>query len=198
MSEQVRHTTFARMLHWGFVGLYIYGIVKQVNDLEDLEEDALLVFEAAFASVFLLIVIIRYSYMKQFEAFLGATAPIHLVHRRLARSVHLGMYGSFVLLPVSGLMIAALYTQGHHEGHGTMMAWTLAVHSAAASLSYILIAVHVAAAVYSRLKGEGVWSSMVPVLEERGPTTNEMVMNIALVEERCYDTIERLMSRKPS
>ena len=37
---------------------------------------------------------------------------------------------------------------------------------------------HVVAALYSRVKGEGVWTSMVPVFTESGPSTNEYVVKV--------------------
>ena len=39
----------------------------------------------------------------------------------------------------------------------------IGLHGFSADLSYALIAIHVLAALYSRVKGEGVWTSMVPV-----------------------------------
>ena len=40
------HTPLARVLHWSFIGLYLYGLSKQLDDLEDLEEPGLLGFES--------------------------------------------------------------------------------------------------------------------------------------------------------
>ena len=55
---QKSHTSLAKVIHWLFVILYVYGIFKQVNELEDLEDSGLLIFEVFFASFFLLIVFI--------------------------------------------------------------------------------------------------------------------------------------------
>ena len=74
------HTKLAKFIHWTFILLYLYGIVKQVNELGDLEDNQLLLFEIAFATVFLIIVILRYSYMRRFTTFQGATEPVHIVH----------------------------------------------------------------------------------------------------------------------
>ena len=106
------HTKLAKSLHWTFIILYVYGIFKQVNDLQELEDKGLLIFEIIFASIFLAIVILRYSYMRRFKTFLGARNPVHIVHYYLARSVHKAMYACFILLPLTGLIIAGLYTQG--------------------------------------------------------------------------------------
>ena len=103
------HTTTAKFIHWLFIVLYVYGIFKQVNQLEDLEDNQLLLFEIIFASIFLIIVILRYSYMRRFKTFLGAREPVHIVHYYFARSVHKAMYACFILLPLTGLIIAGLY-----------------------------------------------------------------------------------------
>ena len=107
------HTTLAKVIHWSFILLYVYGIFKQVNDLSDLENSGLLLFEIIFATAFIIIVILRYSYMRRFKTFQGAREPVHIVHYYFARSVHKAMYACFILLPLTGLMIAGLYSQGY-------------------------------------------------------------------------------------
>ena len=107
------HTRLAKVIHWSFVILYAYGIFKQVDDLSQLEEKSLLLFEVAFATLFLVIVIMRYTYMRRFETFQGAREPVPKVHTYFAKAVHLSMYACFILLPLTGLAIAGLYTQGY-------------------------------------------------------------------------------------
>ena len=197
------HTKFAKFIHWTFILLYLYGIVKQVNELEDLEENQLLLFEIAFATVFLIIVILRYSYMRRFKTFQGATEPVHIVHYYFARIVHRAMYACFILLPLTGLIIAGLYTQGFNENatpdeEQTIMDIVLDLHGAVADLSYMLIILHIGAAIYSRIKGEGVWSSMVPVLKETGRSQNKIVQRIAKYENMAYEKISDLFSSKDS
>ena len=46
------HTRLAKTIHWTFSILYAYGIFKQVEDLEELEDASLLNFEIFFAVVF--------------------------------------------------------------------------------------------------------------------------------------------------
>ena len=195
------HTKLAKSLHWTFIILYVYGIFKQVNDLQELEDKGILIFEIIFASIFLAIVILRYSYMRRFKTFLGARKPVHIVHYYLARSVHRAMYACFILLPLTGLIIAGLYTQGYTvnatpDEEQTIMDVVLDLHGAVADLSYILIFIHIAAAVYSRLKGEGVWSSMVPVLKENKPTNNQFIKKIADFEDKIYDKVSSIFSTK--
>lgn len=198
---QKSHTLLARSIHWSFILLYLYGIFKQVNELEELEDTKLLLFEIVFATVFLVIVILRYSYMSRFKTFLGAREPVHIVHYYFARTVHKAMYACFILLPLTGLMIAGLYSQGYTvnatpDEEQTVMDLVLDLHGAVADLSYMLIFLHIGAAIYSRIKGEGVWSSMVPILKEEKPSENEMVMKIASFEEKIYDKVGSFFSRK--
>lgn len=191
---QESHTLLAKIIHWTFIPLYAYGIFKQVDDIGALEDRALLVFESVFASIFLLIVVLRLTYMRRFKTFQGATHTPHRIHGFIAKSVHRGMYAALILLPLSGLMIAALYSQDIKSG--PLQEVTLAVHGFAATLSYVMIATHVSAAIYSRMKGEGVWSSMVPILKEDGPTSNPIVEKIIQFEQTIYDKIDDLVSTK--
>ena len=200
---QKSHTLLARAIHWSFILLYVYGIFKQVNELDELEDTNLLLFEIVFATVFLVIVILRYSYMSRFKTFLGARVPVHIVHYYFARTVHKAMYACFILLPLTGLMIAGLYSQGYTvnatpDEEQTVMDLVLDLHGAVADLSYMLIFLHIGAAIYSRIKGEGVWSSMVPILKEDKPSENEIVKKIAGYENMAYEKIAALFSSKDS
>ena len=191
-----QHTLLAKLIHWTFIPLYAYGIFKQVDDIEQLEDSALLIFESIFASIFLLIVILRLTYMRRFTTFHGATEAPHRIHTFIAKSVHRGMYAALILLPLSGLIIAALYSQDIKTG--PLQDGALSVHEFSASLSYVMIATHVSAAIYSRIKGEGVWSSMVPILKEKGPTENEIVKKIAGYERMVYEKIDAFIPSRKS
>ena len=200
---QNSHTLLARSIHWSFILLYVYGIFKQVNELDELEDTNLLLFEIIFATIFLVIVILRYSYMSRFKTLLGAREPVHIVHYYFARTVHKAMYACFILLPLTGLMIAGLYSQGYTvnatpDEEQTIMDVVLDLHGAVADLSYMLIFLHIGAAIYSRIKGEGVWSSMVPILKEDKPSENEIVKKIAGYENMAYEKIAALFSSKDS
>ena len=191
-----QHTFLGKSLHWGFVLLYAYGIFKQIDDLSQLEDAALLRFEIIFASVFLLLVVIRYGYMRRFETFQGSVVPIHRYHKRFARLMHVAMYLCLILLPVTGLAIAWLHTQGIGEDQLAMDV-AIGLHGFSADLSYVLIAIHLVAALYSRIKGEGVWTSMVPVFTERGRSNNEYVVKVEAMEhEVLRKTEEFIVSRK--
>ena len=120
----------------------------------------------------------------------SSTVPVHRVHKIIARTVHILIYVSLILLPLSGLAIAFLYNQGYSDG--LMQNTAIGIHEFSALLSYIVIGIHVAAAIYSRIKGEGVWSSMVPILNKETPNTNPIVVKINSIEEKVYDKIENV------
>ena len=189
------HTLLGKVFHWAFVLLYAYGIFKQIDDLEQLEDTALLQFEIVFASVFLLLVVIRYGYMRRFETFQGSVMPVHRYHKRFARLMHVAMYLCLVLLPVTGLAIAWLFNQGMGEDAWAMNA-AIGLHGFSADLSYALIAIHIAAALYSRIKGEGVWTSMVPVFTESGPSTNEYVVKAVALEHQALEKVEAFIASR--
>ena len=45
------HTLLGKVFHWGFVLLYAYGIFKQIDDLEQLADTGLLVFEIVLSLI---------------------------------------------------------------------------------------------------------------------------------------------------
>lgn len=190
-----KHTTLGKVLHWGFLVLYAYGIFKQIDDLSELDDTALLLFEITFATLFLVIVILRYAYMRRFETFQGATVPVSAVHKKSARAIHVAMYLCLALLPLTGLAIAALYTQGVGE-EALAMDVAISLHGLSADLSYVLIVIHVAAALYSRVKGEGVWTSMVPVFTETGPSENRYVAKLTAMEHKAVSKVEAFITSR--
>ena len=46
------HTLIAKIVHWTFIPLYVYGIFKQVGDISDLEDSDLLLTETIFATAY--------------------------------------------------------------------------------------------------------------------------------------------------
>ena len=142
----------------------------------------------------LIIVLVRYFYMSRFETFLGAHEPVPRAHKYLAKTVHLSMYACLALLPLTGLAIAGLFTRGVEDGF--LMEMALGLHGFAADLSYALIAIHIAAAIYSRLKGEGVWTSMVPLWKERGTEQNALATTLTSLENKAVQMVKDLIPTK--
>ncbi len=179
------HTTLAKFIHWAFTLLYAYGIFKQVDDLSELEEASLLNFEILFATIFLIIVLIRYFYMKDTPALLGAHEDVPKGHLFIAKTVHRLMYFSLIMLPTTGLLIAGLFNLGMR---GVDVA--IALHEFSAFLSYIVIALHVGASLYSRFKGEGMWNAMVPIWKETGKNDSNLIVKLEEIEKKLYKKVE--------
>ena len=179
------HTRLAKFIHWSFTLLYAYGIFKQVDDLNELEDASLLNFEILFATVFLIIVLLRYFYMKDTPTLLGAHDDVHKGHLFIAKTVHGLVYFSLIMLPVTGLLIAALFSL---ETGGVEIA--IVIHEFSAFLSYVVIALHVGATLYSRIKGEGLWNAMVPVWKESGKNNSNLLSKLEAIEEKIYKKVE--------
>ena len=179
------HTRLAKTIHWTFSILYAYGIFKQVEDLEELEDASLLNFEIFFAIVFLVIVMLRFFYMKDAKTLLGAHEEMHKGHLFIAKATHRLVYFSLIMLPTTGLLIAGILNADLPG-----MAVAISLHELSAFLSYITIAIHVAASLYSRYKGEGVWNAMVPVWQESKKNDSRIIVSLETIENKVYDQIE--------
>ena len=64
-ASNTSYSSFAKLLHWGFVVLFVYGIIKQVDSITQLEDNALLRFEVLFALAFLLLLAVRFIYVRK-------------------------------------------------------------------------------------------------------------------------------------
>ena len=182
------HTLLAKFIHWTFTLLYAYGIFKQVEDLNELQDTSLLNFEIIFAVVFLILVLVRYSYMKDTPALLGAIDEIPKGHLFIAKTVHRLVYFSLIMLPITGLLIAGLFNL---KMGGLEMA--IAIHEFSAFLSYVVIGLHIGASLYSRLKGEGMWNAMVPVWQESGKKNSKLVLRLENFEHKIYEKVEKFI-----
>ena len=162
--EKSKHSIMAMIFHWGFVIIFIYGIVKQVEDINQLSDIALLKFEIIFAALMLILLIIRYFYMSRTQiTSLPEDTPIF--QKRAAKIVHLSLYINLSIIPITCLVIGILYWLGLKSG--IFIELTVGLHEISISTMYWLIAIHVSAAIFHRFKNDGVWSSMVPLLTEK-------------------------------
>ena len=166
----VKYSKLAKVFHWGFVVLFAYGIAKQVDDISQLEDFALLRFELIFATIMILLLAIRFLYMVKTQTS-SLPEETSAFQRLAAKLVHLGMYVSLATIAVSGILIGGIYWIGMKDG--LLIDGIIAVHELAVTASYWLIGLHVAAAVFHRLKQDGVWSSMVPIWKEVDNKNNE-------------------------
>ena len=55
------------IFHWGFIVIFTYGIVKQVDNINQLSDMALLKFEIIFAIAMIFLLAIRYIYMSKMQ-----------------------------------------------------------------------------------------------------------------------------------
>jgi len=164
LDSKSNFSSIAKFMHWGFVLLFIYGLLKQIDELNQLEDKALLQFEVIFATVFVLFLLIRFIYMKttQKSSLPDSTPKSQLL---AARVVHYGMYACLALIPLTGLLIGLLFWLGFKDGF--LINAVVEVHEFSVSVIYWLIGLHILAAIFHRLKNDGVWSSMVPFLKEK-------------------------------
>ena len=132
--------------------------------------------------------------MKKYETFLGSSKAVPMAHQYLGKAVHISMYLCLALLPLSGLLIAGLYSLGLKDG--ILQGIAVGIHEFSASLSYLLIIIHVVGAVYSRMKGEGIWTSMVPVWKEDNPSQHPKVKKLITWENELFRKLEDYISSK--
>ena len=123
--------------------------------------------------------------MKDAKTLLGAHDEMHKGHLFIAKATHRLVYFSLIMLPTTGLLIAGILNAGVPG-----MEIAIALHELSAFLSYITIGIHVAASLYSRYKGEGVWNAMVPVWREDSKKNTKLVSRLEVLENKIYDEIE--------
>ena len=152
----------AKIFHWSFVILFAYGIFKQIDNINQLEDLALLKFEITFALLFILFLVVRFVYMTRTQkSSLPPDTP--RAQKALAKAVHYGMYIGMISIAFSGLVIGSLYWLGLKSGIiiETIIGW----HEVSVSIVYWLVGLHLIGAIYHRFKNDGVWQSMVPTLK---------------------------------
>ena len=159
-----QYSLIAKLFHWGFVLLFVYGVAKQVDDINQLEDIAFFRFEIIFAITFLFLLLIRLIYMKKTQkTSLPQDTP--KVQKIAAKVVHNGMYALLTGTALSGLFIGFLFWIEIKDG--IIINFIIIIHELSINLLYWFIGIHILAATYHRLKRDGVWSSMVPFLKEK-------------------------------
>ena len=163
-AHKKQYSLFAKFWHWGFVLLFIYGVAKQVDEIEQLEDQFFFQFEIIFAVIFLFLLSIRFVYMNKTQV-TSLPDDTSKIQKIAARTVHLGMYSTLAGTAITGLLIGLFYWLGVNDG--LLIDLLTAIHSFVVNALYWLIGIHIVAAVYHRIKKDGVWSSMVPFLKEK-------------------------------
>ena len=159
---KTNYSITAKIFHWSFIILFAYGIFKQIDNINQLEDLALLKFEITFALLFILFLVVRFVYMTRTQkSSLPPDTP--RAQKALAKAVHYGMYIGMISIAFSGLVIGSLYWLGLKSGIiiETIIGW----HEVSVSIVYWLVGLHLIGAIYHRFKNDGVWQSMVPTLK---------------------------------
>ena len=163
-QKRVEHSFLAKSLHWVFVVMFGYGVFKQIESKEQLNDIVLLRSEILFATIFLTFIIFRFIYVKR-RYKTSLPSETSKLHRIVAKFIHTSMYVTLSGIAISGLGIGFLFSLGYQNSY--LIELTIWVHELFFSTSVWLISMHVLAAVYHRIRHDFVWSSMVPFLKEK-------------------------------
>ncbi len=158
-----QYSKIAKLFHWGFVFLFVYGVLKQVDNINQLEDNAFFRFEVIFAIIFLFLLLIRLIYMKKTQK-TSLPEDTSKAQKIAAKIVHNGMYIFLSGTVLSGLLIGFLFWLGLKDS--TFINKVINIHEIIINILYLLIGIHIIAATFHRLKKDGVWSSMVPFFKE--------------------------------
>ena len=163
MKSTPRYSLLAKILHWGFVIFFIIGVLKAVEDVEQLKDASFLKFEVIFASCFLLTLLLRFIYVRKTQK---SSLPENTTkaQKMAAKLVHFGMYFTLAVIASTGLVIGVIVWLGVDASVLTTV--LIFIHELGMPLMYGLITLHVSAAIWHRFLNDGVWSSMVPFWKE--------------------------------
>ena len=86
-QERSQHSLLAKSLHWFFVLLFGYGVLKQIENKEQLNDLELLKSEIFFALIFLIFILFRFIFMKRgYKTALSSNSPkIQLIAAKFVR-----------------------------------------------------------------------------------------------------------------
>ena len=163
-KNKSHYSKLAKIFHWGFVFLFIYGVAKQVDDISQLQDNDFFRLEITFALIFLFLLVTRFIYMKITQK-TSIPEDTPKIQKLAAKIVHNGMYLLLGATVLSGLFIGCVFWLGIKNGY--ILNILIAIHELVINLLYLLIGIHIIAATYHRLKRDGVWTSMVPFLKEK-------------------------------
>ena len=161
-QKPTSHSVAVKIIHWGFAGLFAYGVIKGLDSVAQLADPSLWRFEMIFAGVFLALIALRFKLTRSHPTSLPDDTIMPMMV--LARAAHLGLYIFPASIAITGLGIGVIYALGMTTG--VVLNVAIALHELAITASFALMGAHVCAAVGHRLLGDGVWSSMVPILRE--------------------------------
>ena len=138
-KNKKQYSLFAKFWHWGFVLLFIYGVAKQVDEIEQLEDQFFFQFEIVFALLFLFLLAIRFVYMSKTQE-TSLPDDTSKIQKIAARTVHLGMYTTLAGTAITGLSIGLFYWLGFRQG--LFIDFLTAIHSSIISILLCLKSFH--------------------------------------------------------
>ena len=163
-ERKVEHSLLAKSLHWIFVVMFGYGVFKQIQSKEQLNDLGLLKSEILFALIFLVFLMLRFVYMKK-EYKSSLPSETLIIHRLAAEVIHISMYVTLSGIAISGLGIGFFFWFGYQKTY--LIEFTILVHELLFSIAIWLISLHLLTAIYHRVRHDFVWSSMVPFFKEK-------------------------------
>ena len=158
-KNKSQYSILAKLFHWGFVILFVYGVAKQVEDISQLKDSSFFRFEIIFALFFFILLIIRFIYMKRTQKS-SIPEETSKVQKIIAKIVHNGMYILMIGTVLSGILIGYLFWVGFQNGFFINL--IISIHEFKINLLYWFIGIYIFAAIFHRFKRDGVWSSMTP------------------------------------
>ena len=164
-----KYSFLAKFFHWSFIPVFAYGIFKQVNDVKQLEDALFLKSEITFASVFLIFLAFRFFYMFKTQK-TSLPANTNKTQIAVAKLVHMSMYISISGIAFSGLLIGYFFWLDFSSD--LTITFLISIHEFCVIITYWLVSVHILAAIFHRLRGDNVWSSMVPWWKENDKKIN--------------------------
>ncbi len=113
-STKPKHSFLAKFFHWSFILFFAYGILKQVSDINQLEDSLFLKSEIMFAVVFLFFLAFRFLYMTTTQK---TSLPTSIRETKIvmARLVHRSIYVSLSSIAFSGLLIGYFFSNGFND-----------------------------------------------------------------------------------
>ena len=115
-QKRVEHSFIAKSLHWLFVAIFGYGVFKQIESKEQLNDILLFRSEMLFASIFFLFLMVRFFYMKRrYKTSLPSETP--KLHRIVAKFVHKSLYVTISGIAISGLGIGFIFWLGYKNSY---------------------------------------------------------------------------------
>ena len=162
-KKRIEHSLLAKSLHWVFVLMFGYGVFKQIQSKEQLNDVWLLRSEVIFALIFLSFIVFRFNYMnKKYKSSLPSETPA--IHPLAAKIVPISMYETLSRIAISGLVIAFLFWLGYKNSN--IIEFTIWGHELFFSAAIWLISLHVLAAIYHRNRHDVVWALWYPTYKK--------------------------------